>query len=463
MVTIMFRQRLRAAVIGVSLLAAGGVSRPAFAADMMMDAPNFITRAMPAVVNISILKAEQPKPPGDNQVAAQSQRPSRILGSGFIIDSSGIIVTNKHVVEGGRDITVTMQDNTLLHATIIAQASIADLAIIKVDADRPLPVAVFGDSDAVHVGDPVVAIGNPLGLGGSVTAGIVSALNRDIRDTPYDDYLQTDAAINHGNSGGPLVNAKGEVIGVNTAIYSPTKDGGSIGLGFSMPSNDVKFIVDRLRLLGRVRPGYIAVRVQQVTPQIADALGMRKAEGAIVAGMAEGGMADVSGLVEGDIVLKVGAVETHDVRAVMRAVGRSEVGQTVNFSVWRDGVVKAIPVTIGEMPEDKVSPAVASVEQERPMNAGWKLSGLTDETRTQFKLPKDQPGVVITELAPDGSAADAGLSVGDVVVKLQQEAVLQPDDVIKALDAARVQKRHYALLLVRGQDGVKWVPLDLQR
>jgi serine protease Do len=461
MVSVMIRARVQAALLGVSLLATGVSPVPASAADMIMDTPNFITRAMPAVVNISIVKAEPPKPTGDRQASAQSPRPSRTLGSGFVIDPSGIIVTNKHVVEGGRDITVTLQDNTLLHATILAEASIMDIAIIKVDTDTPLPVAVFGDSDAVHVGDPVVAIGNPLGLGGSVTAGIVSALNRDIRDTPYDDYIQTDAAINHGNSGGPLVNSKGEVIGVNTAIYSPTKDGGSIGLGFSMPSNDVKFVVDRLRRYGRVRPGYIAVRVQQVTPQIAEALGLRRAEGAIVAGMGEGGMADVSGLIEGDIVLKVGATDTKDVRAVMRAVGRSTIGATVDFSVWRDGAFKTIPVTIGEMPEDNLPAPVASVEQERPMNAGWTLSGLTDDTRARFKLPKDQPGVVITDIAPDGSAADAGLNVGDVVLKLQHQNVSQPDEVVKDLDAARAGKRHYALLLVRGQDGLKWVPLDL--
>jgi serine protease Do len=458
----MIRRCLRAALFGASLLAAGGFFTSASAADMMMDAPNFLTRAMPAVVNISILKIEPRDPNHDRQVAAKSQRPNRTLGSGFIIDPSGIIVTNKHVVEGGRDITVTLQDNTLLHATILAEASVADLAIIKVDADHPLPVAVFGDSDLVHVGDPVVAIGNPLGLGGSVTAGIVSALNRDIRDTVYDDYIQTDAAINHGNSGGPLVNARGEVIGVNTAIYSPTKEGGSIGLGFSMPSNDVKFIVDRLRMYGRVRPGYIAVRVQQVTPQIADALGLRKAEGAIVAGMAEGGMADVSGLVEGDIILKVGAYDTKDVRAMMRAVARCGVGDKVNFSVWRDGAFKTIPVTIGEMPNDAIKQAVATVEQTQPMNAGWQLAALNDSTRAKFKLPKEQPGVVITDIAPDGSAADAGLNVGDVVVKMQQEAVMEPEQVLQALDSVRAQKRHYALLLVRQQDGLKWVPLDLQ-
>jgi serine protease Do len=458
----MIRRCLRAALLGASLLAAGGFPISASAADMTMDTPNFLTRAMPAVVNISILKIEPRDPKADRQVAAKSQRPNRTLGSGFIIDPTGLIVTNRHVVEGGRDITVTLQDNTLLHATILAEASVADLAIIKVDADHPLPVAVFGDSDSLHVGDPVVAIGNPLGLGGSVTAGIVSALNRDIRDTVYDDYIQTDAAINHGNSGGPLVNARGEVIGVNTAIYSPTKDGGSIGLGFSMPSNDVKFIVDRLRMYGRVRPGYIAVRVQQVTPQIADALGLRKAEGAIVAGMAEGGMADVSGLVEGDIVLKVGAYDTKDVRAMMRAVARCGIGDKVNFSVWRDGAFKTIPVMIGEMPNDAIKQAVASVEQPQPMNAGWQLGAIDDDVRAKFKLPREQPGVVITDISPDGSAADAGLNVGDVVVKQQQEAVTQPRQVAQVLDMARAQKRHYALLLVRQQDGLKWIPLDIQ-
>jgi serine protease Do len=462
MVTMKSRPRVRALLLGVSLLLMPAMPPVAHAADMMMDTPNFITRAMPAVVNISIVKSASPRLVADGKTAAKSERPSRTLGSGFVIDASGIIVTNRHVVEGGRDITVTLQDNTLLHASILALASIADVAIIKVQTDHPLPVATFGDSDALHVGDPVVAIGNPLGLGGTVTAGIVSALNRDIRDTVYDDYIQTDAAINHGNSGGPLVNARGEVIGVNTAIFSPTKDGGSIGLGFSMPSNDVKFIVDRLRRFGRVRPGYIGVRVQQVTPQIAEALGLAKAEGAIVAGMGEGGMADASGLIEGDIITKVGATETHDVRAVMRAVGRSPVGSKVDLEVWRDGAVKTIPIMIGEMPEDNVPVAMASVEQERPMNVGWTLAAVSDETRAKFRLPHDQPGVVVTGIDPDGAAADAGLNPGDVLLKVQQAPLSGPEDVKKILDGERMQKRHYALLLVRGSDGVKWVPLDLQ-
>jgi serine protease Do len=290
----------------VLLLAAAvaGSSAQARAADSPTD-QELVARELPAVVSISILRA--PSPATGTTVASTAgsaehsaaSRGRRFLGSGFIIDPSGIIVTNRHVIEGATDILVTLQDNTLLRATLLAQADQIDVALIKVTPDSPLPTVGFGDSDAVRVADRVLAIGNPLGLGGSVTRGIVSALNRDIRDTPFDDYIQTDAAINHGNSGGPLLNERGEVIGMNTAIFSPEANSGSIGLGFAIPSNDVKYVADALRSPAGMRIGTLNFRIQQVTPEIADALSMSKAEGVIVGGTKEGGGASPSSRIRG--------------------------------------------------------------------------------------------------------------------------------------------------------------------
>ncbi len=227
------------------------------------------------------------------------------------------------MIEGATDILVTLQDNTLLRGTLLAQADEIDLALIKVTPDQPLPAVRFADSDRVKVADPVFAIGNPLGLGGSVTRGIISALNRDIRDTPYDDYIQTDAAINHGNSGGPLFDEHGEVIGMNTALFSPEATSGSIGLGFAIPSNDVKYIADALLRPGGMRTGTLDFRIQQVTPEIADALNMSKAEGVIVGGTTEGGAASKCGIMAGDIILRYGDLAVKDVRALSRAIAQN--------------------------------------------------------------------------------------------------------------------------------------------
>ncbi len=300
-----------------------------------------VARELAAVVSIAVLRAPaatteatMESTTAQSSTAAQQSAESHdthILGSGFIIDGSGIIVTNRHVIERAKDILVILHDNTLLRATVLGQASQVDIALLKVTPDSPLPSVRFGDSDMVKIADPVLAIGNPLGLGGSVTQGIVSALNRDIRDTPFDDYIQTDAAINHGNSGGPLFDEKGEVIGMNTAIISPNATSGSIGLGFAIPSNDVKYVVDALRGDGRMRLGTLDFRIQQVTPEIADALNMPKAEGVIVGGTTEGGAASKCGIVAGDIILKYGAMPVTDVRALARAVvadvmNRADVG-----------------------------------------------------------------------------------------------------------------------------------------
>jgi serine protease Do len=440
------------------LLAIANTNVKGHAADGPTD-QELVTRVLPAVVSISIMRAPSaiattaanPTAAVGPSAGLSVPRGRRFLGSGFIIDPSGIIVTNRHVIEGATDILVTLQDNTLLHATLLAQADQIDAALIKVTPDSPLPSVLFGDSDTVRVADHVLAIGNPLGLGGSVTRGIVSALNRDIRDTPFDDYIQTDAAINHGNSGGPLFNERGEVIGMNTAIFSPEATSGSIGLGFAIPSKDVKYITDALRSPAGVRFGTLDFRIQQVTPEIADALNMTKAEGVIVGGITDGGAASKCGLVPGDIILRYGEVQVKDVRALSRAIARTPPGSVVSMRIWRDDEPLIVTATVQELPHSATSAALPAPPSAGP---GWRLARIDDATRH---------GVVVTQISNDGAAAEAGLSAGDVVVQVQQEKVASPEDVARLITAAREHQRHYVAVLVqRNAEGLRWLAMSLE-
>jgi serine protease Do len=415
-----------------------------------------VARELPAVVSISILRG--PRPATGTTVASTAgsaehsaaPRGRRFLGSGFIIDPSGIIVTNRHVIEDAADILVTLQDNTLLRATLLAQADQIDVALIKVTPDSPLPTIRFGDSDAVRVADRVLAIGNPLGLGGSVTRGIVSALNRDIRDTPFDDYIQTDAAINHGNSGGPLFNERGEVIGMNTAIFSPEANSGSIGLGFAIPSNEVKYVADALRSPAGMRIGTLDFRIQQVTPEIADALSMSKAEGVIVGGTKEGGGASKCGIMAGDIILRYGNMQVKDVRALARAIAQTPPGTVVNLRIWRNEEPLVVAATVQEVPHAASSVAALPAAA----GPGWRLARIDDAARQ---------GVMVMQIAEDGTAAEAGLSVGDLVVQIQQDKVAGPEDVDRSIALARQQQRHYVAVLVqRNTEGLRWFALSLE-
>jgi serine protease Do len=437
------------------------------------DSPNdqeLVARELPAVVSISIVRAPVPATAAtaasmtgaaESSPGTNAPRGRRFLGSGFIIDPSGIIVTNRHVVEGATDILVTLQDNTLLRATLLAEADQTDVALIKVTPDAPLSTLRFGDSDTVRVADHVLAIGNPLGLGGSVSRGIVSALNRDIRDTPFDDYIQTDAAINHGNSGGPLLNEQGEVIGMNTAIFSPEANSGSIGLGFAIPSNDVRYVTDTLRSPGGMRLGTLDFRIQQVTPEIADALNMSKAEGVIVGGTTEGGGASRCGIRAGDIILRYGNLQVKDVRALARAIARTPPGTAVSLRIWRDDEPLVVTATVQEMPQ--AAPAVAARTAPAAAGPGWRLTPIDDAARQAFRIDPALNGVVVTQIAPEGAAAEAGLSPGDVIVQVQQEKVAGPNDVDRLIDLARQHQRHYAAILIaRNTDGLRWLALSLE-
>jgi len=406
---------------------------------------------------------------GQGQPAVPPSHPHRMqsLGSGFIVDPSGIIVTNNHVIEGADEITVTLQDSTMLKATLIGHDDHEDVAVLQVHADKKLPAVHFGNSDVSRVGDWVLAIGNPFGLGGTVTAGIISARGRDIQQGPYDDFIQTDAAINRGNSGGPLFNMAGEVIGINTAIYSPS--GGSIGIGFSIPSDDAKLVVDQLRQYGRPRRGWLGVRIQQVTPDIAESLGLHEPDGALVAGVNHDGPADKAHIQNGDIILSFNGQPLKEMRTLPRVVSETPIDKQVPVDIWRGGKKMTIQVVVAEMPEE-----AKTAEAPKPHKVtanpsvdfttlGMKLAPLNDATRAKYKIDAGQKGIVITDVAPDGTAADHGLKPGDVVVEVQQSAVATPADMQHRLDEAREGGRKSVLLLVQGTDGLRWVPLPVRK
>ncbi len=391
-------------------------------------------------------------------------RKMQALGSGFIVDPSGIIVTNNHVISGAEEITVTLQDNTVLKARLLGHDDRTDLAVLQVHADHKLTAVAFGDSDKSRVGDWVLAIGNPFGLSGTVTAGIVSSRGRDIQQGPYDDFIQTDAPINKGNSGGPLFNMDGQVIGINTAIYSPS--GGSIGIGFSIPANEARLIIEQLRRFGHARRGWIGVHIQDVTQDIADSLGLKPAHGALIAGIEPKGPAEKAGLQSGDVILQFDGRDV-DGRSLPRRVAETPVGDAGQFSIWRDGHRQPLTIPIGEFPEQEAKPAAAPSPKPAASAAmslpalGIKVSSITAALRQKYQLSDSQKGVVITEGGQDGPAADRGLRVGDVVVEVQQAAISTPAALQEQVDKARRARRASVLMLVQDGDAVRFVPLPV--
>ena len=407
-------------------------------------------------------------PPGANPAPRGERnaptRRSQSLGSGFIIDPSGIVVTNNHVIDGADEITVTLHDGVMLKATLVGKDERTDIAILKVLTEKPLPSVPFGDSDVARVGDWVLAICNPFGLGGTVTAGIVSARGRDIQQGPYDNFIQTDAAINKGNSGGPLFNMAGEVVGINTAIYSPT--GGSVGVGFSIPANLAKNVVAQLRDFGRARRGWLGVRIQQVTPDIAESVGLKEPGGAMIAGVTDGGPAESAKIRNGDIITKFNGQDVRDMRSLPRIVADTEIGKLVPVVLWRDGKEVTLQATVGELPDDQ---RVAAAPADKPAptqpvelaGLGLRLSPITPETRERFQLSAEQKGVLITSVLQGTPAADKGLKPGDVIIEVQQEEVATPADVQDRVEKVRKASRRSVLMLVQTGEGLQWVPLSL--
>jgi serine protease Do len=402
----------------------------------------------------------------------QDHMPHRInsLGSGFIIDPSGIVVTNNHVIADADEINVILNDGTKLPAELMGKDSKSDLALLRVHADKPLKAVKFGDSDKLRLGEWVIAIGNPFSLGGTVTAGIVSARNRDINSGPYDNYIQTDAAINRGNSGGPLFNLNGEVIGVNTAIISPS--GGSIGIGFAVPSNTAVAVIDQLRQYGETRRGWLGVRIQQVTDDIADSLSIKPPRGALVAGIDDRGPAKPGGIQPGDVIVKFDGHDIKEMHDLPRIVADTPVGKEVDVVVVRKGVEETHKVKIGRL-EDGEKVAAANANKDNapaPKSAvqktlGLELSGLSDDLRKKFKVRDNVKGVLVTgvDASVATAAPDKRLSPGDVIVEVQYQSVGQPADLQSRVDQLKAEGKKVAVLLVANPDGeTRFVALSLQ-
>ncbi|MBY6264240.1 DegQ family serine endoprotease [Azospirillum sp. 412522] len=393
--------------------------------------------------------------------------PSMALGSGFIIDPSGLIVTNNHVVSDAAEIAVTLHDGTKLPAKLVGSDAPTDLALLKVESAKPLAATHWGDSESVEVGDWVVAIGNPFGLGGSVTAGILSARARDIQQGPYDEYLQTDAAINRGNSGGPLYDASGAVIGINTAIYSPT--GGSVGIGFAIPSSLAKPIIDQLKDGGKVRRGWLGVQVQRVTPDIAESLGVDGTGGALVTSISPDSPAASAGLRQGDVITAFNGDPLEQMRQLPRLVASTEIGRTVPMTLLRGGKEQSIQVTVGELRDEPQQLAMSgssgaprSAQPEESKSAlGLKLAPLTPGLRETFSIGEDVDGLVVTEVDRDSAASQRGLDLGDVIVEAGQEPVVTAADLESRIAKAKEQGRKTLLMLVSRGGDLRYVPLPL--
>ena len=446
-----------------------------------------------AVVNVSTSQKVDPRvgdipdlPPGSpmekffqdffkhhhGQGGDSDDEPRRInsLGSGFIIDPSGLIVTNNHVIDGADEISVILNDGTKLKADLVGKDSKSDLALLRVHYGKPLKFVKFGNSDKLRLGEWVVAIGNPFSLGGTVTAGIVSARHRDINSGPYDNYIQTDAPINRGNSGGPLFNLNGDVIGINTAIISPS--GGSIGIGFAIPSNSAIPVLDQLQKYGEARRGWLGVRIQEVTDELAESLGIGRARGALVAGIDDKGPAKPAGIEAGDVIVSFDGHDVREMRDLPRIVADTPVGKEADVVVIRKGKQQTLKVTVGRLKDnDKVAEAETKKETAPEQKSvvqktlGLELSSLNDATRKKFKIRDSVKGVVVTGVDP-GAASDVPdkhLEAGDVIVEVQYQAVGTPADLQKRVDELKAQGKKIAVLLVSNGDGeTRFVALNLQ-
>ncbi len=444
-------------------------------------------RLLPSVVNISTTQVieghsgiEIPQlPPGspfedffreffERNQQPQTQRRATSLGSGFIISADGYVVTNNHVIQDADEVTVILHDETQLEAEVIGRDPKTDVAVLKVTPPMALTPVDFGDSDSVRVGDWVIAIGNPFGFGGSVTAGIISARGRDINAGPYDDFLQTDASINRGNSGGPMFNLDGEVIGINTAIFSPS--GGNVGIGFAIPSRSAEPIVQQLVETGEVRRGWLGVRIQQVTDDIADTLDLPEAEGALVASVIADGPAAEAGIQARDVILEFDGQPIPEMRVLPRVVADTEVGKTVPVKVWRDGEEREVTVNVGSLSEGEVQMTqtepqprneTAGAAEIEPL--GLTVASITEELRQEYDLGADAKGVVVTEVDASGPAAEKNIRPGDRIIEISQNEVTEPAEVASQVEAAIAADRASVLLLVEGRGGLRFVAVRLEK
>lgn len=431
-------------------------------------------RLLPSVVNISTLHDKEADDPENNietnvETIFNKEKSNRVsLGSGFIIDENGYIITNNHVIDKASAVNVVLADKTTAEAVIIGKDPKTDIALIKIDADTKLQPVTFGNSDKIRIGDWVLAIGNPFGLGGSVTAGIVSAKSRDIESGPYDSFIQTDASINQGSSGGPMFNMAGEVIGVNTAIFST--NGGNMGVGFAIPVNLIDFVVRQLKENGSVRRGWIGVKMQPAGGDITDSVGLKKAKGVLISSVNENSSAAKAGIKAGDIVLKFDGTVIDDTKNLSRMVAESQIGKTADFEIWRDGQVIPLRVLIEEMPAQEppappkeILPGVETQTPDLPTAApmGISLSEVNAETINKYHLAADTAGVVVTEVVRGSDAMNKGLKEGDVITQIDKQAVFDVETALSFINEAQLENNRPVLLQIKDNDVFHFVAVKL--
>jgi serine protease Do len=458
---------------------------PALARGAPDSFADLAAKLLPTVVNISTsqtLKAPAQQipdlPPGSplenlfkNFLGPKPNAPTHVtsLGSGFVIDPAGFIVTNNHVIEDSNQITVQLQDGSQLPAKVVGRDLKTDLALLKVNPKKPLPATHFGDSDTARIGDWVIAIGDPFGIGSTVTAGIVSARNRDINAGPYDDFIQTDAPINRGNSGGPLFDMDGNVVGINSAIFSPGgASGGSVGIGFAIPSNLARDVVAQLKSFGAARRGWIGVRIQGVTADIAEGMGLPSTQGALIADVTAGGPAAKAGLQNGDFVTGFDGKPVINSTTLPRMVADTPIGKTTNIDVLRKGRKQTFRITIAKLADDAKPDKPGAKLPLPPPKPKSKVSqlgltlGLLDGTgRAKFRLSGGVQGVLVIDVDPNGAAADKNFRPGDVIVEVQNQAVKSPDQVEARLQADAKAGKKVELLLVNRGGELTYVGLRL--
>lgn len=436
-----------------------------FAAEAGAQFPSFADlteKLTPSVVNISSFSQSETENSEGNTPLSES------LGSGFIIDGNGYIITNNHVVDKAESISVTLSDNTKTEARVIGKDPKTDLALIKIETKRPLNAVKFGDSDKIRVGDWVLAIGNPFGLGSSVTAGIVSAKSRDIESGPYDSFIQTDASINQGNSGGPMFNLQGEVIGISSAIFSTT--GASQGVGFAIPANLAGWVISQLKEHGEVKRGWIGIKIQPNTPEIADSLGISANQGVVVSGVTEQGPAQKAGLQAGDIVLSFNRQPIDNTKNLSRLIAETKIGTPAPIEIWRSGQKQTLTVPIELMPEEtplSAAKETASDAAETPDNGeslniiGFTVKEISPELAERYKLAPSTSGVVVTDILPNSDASRKGIKIGDIIVKIDKRNIIGESAFHEYVNDARRENNRPVLLAIQGQEALHFVAVKL--
>ena len=475
---LLFRYALMTAFVALLVVLGGQSASSAERPDSFAD---LAEKLSPAVVNISTTmvvngnnRPQMPQFPEGSpfedffkefQDRGEPSRRAQSLGSGFIIDAAGIVVTNNHVIENADEISVILANDESFEAKVIGRDAKTDIAVLKIDpGDSKLTAVSFGNSDGLRVGDWVMAIGNPFGLGGTVTAGIVSARGRDIGSGPYDDFIQTDASINRGNSGGPLFNLDGEVIGINTAIFSQT--GGSVGIGFAISANLATQVVGQLQDYGRTRRGWLGVFIQEVTEDIADSLGLDSAKGALIASVTEAGPADEAGLQAGDVIIRFDGKDVVKSRDLPRIVAETPVETTVDVEVVRGAERKTLSVTLGELEQAENggllsrSQSKEKTNDTRIENIGLTVAPLTEELAEKFDLDTGETGIVVVDVKDGSPAADKGVQPGDIIRRLNQSAITSVDKLIEGIASAKKEGRKGVLMLIESDGQTRFVQIS---